>query len=345
MLLPFRVSAGLATAISCCLSAASTASQPNVLFLMTEDQGAQVSHQAFERHATAGLETPHMDALIDRGVAFTQAFVTTPVCSASKAAVYTGLYGHTNGIRQNTINFFKPADQLTAAQRNSPFYRNATISASMPTLVTRFEEAGYHLGISGKLHVGKNEAFPYDDWIAHASGEAVGRMIDNAEAAGKPWFIWYNVHDPHRLYGAADRVSPDEVEPPSFLPNTAVSREEWACYLSDVERADDKIGEALAEVDKAGHTDQTLVVFMGDHGVAFHRGKMSPYDFSFRTVLTICGPGIPSGELSDALVSGVDLMPTLMDLAGLSRPPRLHGKSLVPLLRANPSISDDDFRD
>ena len=103
-------SASLFTATS-----AHAASQPNILFILTEDQGP---HMSFLE--TPGVETPNMDSIAKSGVYFREAFVAYPVCSASKAAIYTGVHNHMNGLQGNTYNFFKPDAQVTDAERNRP---------------------------------------------------------------------------------------------------------------------------------------------------------------------------------------------------------------------------------
>ena len=98
-----------------CLAAgplAAATGRPNLLFILTEDQGAQLSFVG-----TPGLQTPHMDSLARTGVYFNRAYVAYPVCSASKAAIYTGLHNHANGILNNTLNYHKPAAKVTAAER------------------------------------------------------------------------------------------------------------------------------------------------------------------------------------------------------------------------------------
>ncbi len=129
--------------------------RPNVLFILTEDQGAHLGYVG-----TPGLQTPHMDALARRGVYFREAFVAYPACSASKAAIYTGLHGHTNGQLNNTVNYFKPASELTPQERQNALYRENRIRSEYPTLVEILARAGYHTGVTYKLHVAPNEKFP-----------------------------------------------------------------------------------------------------------------------------------------------------------------------------------------
>jgi N-sulfoglucosamine sulfohydrolase len=129
--------------------------RPNILFILTEDQGAQMSLLG-----TAGLRTPNMDRIARQGVYFRKAFVTYPVCSASKAAIYTGLYNQTNGLRQNTMNLFKAADEITPKERQHPLFRGNRILDRYPTLIECLHEAGSYTGITVVLVVQHEPAAP-----------------------------------------------------------------------------------------------------------------------------------------------------------------------------------------
>ncbi|HYW80921.1 MAG TPA: sulfatase-like hydrolase/transferase, partial [Thermoguttaceae bacterium] len=110
---------------------------------------------------------------------------------------------------------------------------------------------------------------------------------------------------------------------------------DWAEYLDAVEQADRLIGEGLQALEKSGVSDRTIVFFMGDHGPGFQRGKMAVTDFGLHVPLAVMGPGIPSGRTTDALLSEIDLMPTLLQLLGLPCPAPMHGVSVAPLLRGD----------
>ncbi len=117
----------------------SFSAQPNILFILTEDQGAHMS--ALGR---TDIQTPNMDALAAGGALFRRAYVAYPVCSASKACIMTGLHGHVNGLVNNTNNFFKRADKLTEAEKMTPPYLHTRIRSTAPTLVEVLVQAGYH---------------------------------------------------------------------------------------------------------------------------------------------------------------------------------------------------------
>ena len=310
--------------------------RPNILFILTEDQGAHLGCLG-----TAGLQTPHMDALADAGTLFRNAFVTYPVCSASKACIYTALHNHHSGILNNTVNYHVTASKLTPAQRQNPLYVRNRIAADIPTLTERLRDLGYHQAATHKLHVAPVEKFPYDEFLPNPSGEVMQRFLKRAAAKGRPWFLLYNIPNTHRPYPNSDkvkiRVQPGEVKLPAFLPDTPVVRQDWAEYLAGIEEADALVGQAMNTLHASGQLDRTIIVFLGDHGPTFQHGKMTPYDLGLRTPLIIAGPGIRAGR-TDALASGLDLMPTLLDLTGAEVPRGLHGISLRSVLegRANP---------
>ncbi len=328
-----------------CLAAgplAAATGRPNLLFILTEDQGAQLSFVG-----TPGLQTPHMDSLARTGVYFNRAYVAYPVCSASKAAIYTGLHNHANGILNNTLNYHKPAAKVTAAEREHVLYRTNRIRDAVPTLVERLHAAGYYQGVTSKLHVLPNEKFPYDEFMGPgATRPGLAEFIARARRTGKPWHLFYNISPSHRPYPNSDvekiRVNPAEVKLPAYLPDTPVVRQDWAEYLAAIEVADARVGEGLAALRASGEEANTIVVFLGDHGPTFQHGKMTLYDLGLRTPLIIRVPGLPGGVRTDALASTLDLTPTLLDLLGLEPLPQTHGLSLKPVLTGTPGARGHD---
>jgi N-sulfoglucosamine sulfohydrolase len=317
--------------------------RPNILFILTEDQGAHLGFLG-----TPGLQTPNMDALAKSGVYFDNAFVSYPVCSPSKAAIYTSVPNHMNGLLNNTLNYHQPADKLTPAQVKNPLYQRNRVHSEFPTLVERLKEAGYYQGVTHKLHVAPNEKFPYDEFIAGEGRNAVAGFLQRAAKTGKPWNLFYNVGVSHRPFPDSDkveiRVKPEEVKLPAYLPDTPVIRQDWAEYLAAVEKADGLIGEVMAELRKSGQDKNTFIICLGgDHGPAFPHGKMTLYDLGLRVTLSINGPGFGQAVVSDALVSEMDLAPTILDVIGAPPLPKSEGISLKPILEGAQGAKAHDF--
>ncbi|EMI45336.1 sulfatase atsG [Rhodopirellula sp. SWK7] len=321
----------------------SAAERPNILFVLTEDQGSHLS-----LIGTPGLQTPHMDSLAKSGTYFSNAFVAYPVCSASKAAIYTGLYSHTNGILNNTHNFHMPADRVSKAQRELRLAKTNRVRDKYRTLTEILKTNGYYQGVTHKLHVLPNEKFPYDEFL-HGGRTEIASFIENATEREQPFFLMVNIPNSHRPYPNSDktmiRVSPNEVQLPPYLPDSPEVRKDWAEYLAGIEQADALTGEALDVLEQSGQSDNTIVIFMSDHGPTFQHGKMTLYDLGLRVPLMIRGPGIARDEKCPELVSELDLLPTILDLCQIdhSFAYPLHGKSLVGLLAGDESVKGHDY--
>lgn len=132
-ILPCLVASVLAFGCCDCPDAiAQSQSRPNILFILTEDQGPQIGHTQ-----TPAVLTPNMDSLARSGTYFRNAYVAYPVCSASKAALMTSLYGHANGILNNTMNFHAKSESLKPDQTNNRLYNINRVRAEVPTLIER----------------------------------------------------------------------------------------------------------------------------------------------------------------------------------------------------------------
>ncbi|SMP38657.1 Arylsulfatase A [Neorhodopirellula lusitana] len=313
-------------------AAANAGERPNILFVLTEDQGAHLSLLG-----TPGLKTPNIDSLARSGVYFDNAFVAYPVCSASKAAIYTGLHCHTNGILNNTHNFHMPADQVSKKQHALKLARTNRVREPLPTLTEILKRAGYYQGVTHKLHVLPNKKFPYDEFLHGSRGE-IESFFEHAADQEQPWFLMINIPNSHRPYPNSDKtpisVERSQVKLPAYLPDSLEVRKDWAEYLAGIEQADALTGQALDVLDKSGQRANTIVIFMSDHGPTFQHGKMTLYDLGLRVPLIVNRPGMIGGETCDELVSELDLLPTMLDLCGIdySFDIPLHGKSIAGLL-------------
>ncbi len=294
------------------LSRGESADQPNILFILSEDQGNHLSYLN-----TPGLQTPHIDAIAKRGTYFNQAFVAYPVCSASKAAIYTSLHAHTNGLLNNTMNLFKPAEKVTAKERQHRLFRGNRIAVRYITLIQVLHDNGYYQGVTHKLHVLPNDKFPFDEFL-HKSANGVSDFLKRAKRSEKPWFLMVNIPNSHRPYPNSDkktiRVKPDDVAVPKYLPDTPTVRKDWAEYLAAIEEVDHITGQTMKALEDSGDAENTIVIYISDHGPTFQHGKMTLYDGGVHVPMIVAGPGIRSGERTDELASSMDLMPTLIDL-------------------------------
>lgn len=326
--------------------------QKNVIILYPEDMGNHLGSLG-----TPGIETPTLDALANSGVQFTSNFCAQPVCSPSKGAFFTGRMPHDNGMTGNVHNY--PVDQLPFAQEEDPSdFRLTAIKEEIPSLIEILNKEGYFTAVTSKTHVQPMSKFRYDyGWGVIGKNEphvpkSWSGLIDSVKAKsnGKSFFLMANTgltHAPWQEKLVDNEISTDpenRLAPPTsidwneipihpFLPDTEVARKDLARYFAMVQLVDEWSGVLLNDLNEAGISDSTLIIFTPDHGMAYQRGKVACYPAGTQVPLIIAGPGVKKGVKIDAPVSHVDLMATILEFLDLEVPDVQHGRSLWPLLR------------
>ena len=312
------------------LSSVRSEERLNVLLITADDLGLQLSC-----YGDPWIKTPHLDELAASGVRFRTAYVTQASCSSSRSSMFTGLYPHTTG----QIGLANAGFVLDPAQvgKNLPAY---------------LKKAGYRTGILGKLHVAPETSFPFDYRPKGQDTRDVRSVAKNAEvflgeASDAPFFLMVNYSDPHVLRNRktnhqgfppqwkgipADPIAQDTVPGWEFQGfDEPIARQRVSNYYNTVKRLDVGVGLLLDELKKAGHVEDTLVIFLGDHGPPFNRGKTTCYESGLRVPFLVRWPGVSQAGLeSEALVSAVDIVPTILDAVGMESPRDFHGASLRP---------------
>ncbi len=312
--------------------------RPNVMLITADDMNRD--SVGVYGCPVAGI-TPNLDKLASEGMRFEYAHMNSAVCQPCRSTLMTGLYTHRCG-GEGFYHLRKP---------------------DVPILPALLRKEGYLVGLLGKVE----DSTPYADFrwdMVHDHMElGNGRnpavyyaytkgFIQRALKDERPFFLMVNSHDPHRPFYGNDgkewyktlkppavvpsRVyKPEEVNVPGFLPDLPEVRLEMSEYYSSVRRCDDTVGEVLKVLRETGIMNDTLVIFFSDNGMAFPFAKTNCYPYSTRTPWIIRWPGKVKAGLVDRahLISGIDLMPTILDTAGISSPPKLDGFSFLPLLR------------
>jgi N-sulfoglucosamine sulfohydrolase len=301
---------------------AQEAKKTNLLLVVAEDMGPTVGC-----YGDTQVETPHLDRLAAEGVRFENAFVTQASCSPSRSSILTGLYPHQTG-------------QLGLAHYG---YTIKTRPVKMPN---RLKRDGYYTGIMGKLHVGPEKSFQFDyHGLPHGktrTPDAVGKdfraFLD--KAGDQPFLFYLNVIDAHSPFlpqvdgFPAEPTKAEDVRPWPWLAwDSPELRQRVAGYYNCVRRVDLIVGEIMKVLGDAGLDENTLVVFIGDHGPAFCRGKTTNYEAGLRIPFIVRQPGVvKAGQVREQLISTVDLLPTFLMAAGMEVPGKLAGAPLQPLL-------------
>ncbi len=293
--------------------------KPNVL-LVTIDT-LRADRVGCYGHASAS--TPVLDALAARGVRFETAVVHVPLTGPSHASILTGLGPLGHGFRENA-GFVLPAQVKSGAEDfRQAGYRTAAFVSAFP-LDRRF---GFDRGFDVyDDHLPKgtdSRRTPYVERFADATTDAVLRWLEApAEGAPRPFFLWVHYYDPHAPY-----------EPPGDL----AVRFRTAPYDGEVAFADRQLGRLLHALDERGLIGQTLVLAMSDHGEGLgDHGEgthgLFVYDSTLKVPFIVAGPGVGAGRVAPTVARGIDVLPTLLDYAGLPLRPDLEGRSLRPAI-------------
>ena len=337
-------------------------------------------------HGQSWLRTPNLDTLAREGAHLKNAFVTTALCSPSRASILTGLYAHRHQI----------VDNNTAIPPGTRFF---------PELL---QKAGYQTGFFGKWHMGAAGDDPqpgFNKWISF-KGQGTylpskdGLNIDGKHVAQKgyitdeltdyalewlsgigrdqPYFLYLSHKAVHSEFIPAERhkglYAGKKFEPPKTMPASGQyaqhrpmwvqnQRDSWHGvdfpYHSDLNIAeyyqryaetlmgvDESLGRVLKALRDRGELDSTLVVYMGDNGFAFGEhgliDKRTAYEESMRVpMLARCPELFGGGTVVNEMVSGLDIMPTVLETAGVRIPEGIDGRSMLSLLRGK---SDEKWR-
>lgn len=214
----------------------------------------------------------------------------------------------------------------------------------VPHLAERLRDAGYSTHLFGFQHetheppetLGYTQVHSQDNRRVGAVCNGVESFLrDSSGGEGKPWFAYCGFFDVHRRWRslAESRFDPAEVAVPAFLPDDSTVRADLARFHQDIEVMDAAVGGVIQTLEETGLDTETLVIFATDHGAAFPNAKATLYDAGVHIPLILHHAGnIEGGKVYDQLISNTDVVPTLLQMAGLEVPTGLAGRSFLPLL-------------
>lgn len=310
--------------------------RPNIILMVSDDHG----REALGCYGNPVIQTPHLDALAADGTRFLNAFCTSSSCSASRSAILTGLHNHTNGTYGLTHgrNHFACLD-------------------SVVTLPARMKVAGYRTGRAGKKHYAPDRLFPFDfdpeERHLDRNDLALAEECRSFIQEESPFFLYWCSFNPHRgpkedeshpckpnRFGNPDEAYPgdeermyddEEVIVPPFLSDIPEVRAELAHYYQSISRLDRGVGRLIQILKETGKYDNTLIIYVSDNGAAFPASKTTLYDPGMQLPCIVKTPRQKRRNIScDALISWLDLTPTILDCAGAECAElSFHGKSFL----------------
>lgn len=326
--------------------------RPNILILFADDLGRYASAYADEAQPSVNdaIATPNFDWIAQQGMLATNAFVSAPSCTPSRAALVSGRHFFRNG---------------SCAQLHHKWHGDEPD----PWLEVEgygqiLDRAGYHVGLTYKNHVkgqhfgkafqpGGRRVNGYSQFVSKQEDiEAAKQQLDEEVRTnfraflegrddGQPFLYSFHPTNPHRKWvrgsgKALWGIDPDSLQGkmPPFLPDVPVIREDFADYLGEAMAFDRSCGVLLEELRAMGELDNTLIILSGDHGApGFPRGKTNCYDFGARVLFAMRWPGkVQAGQVVEQPISLVDVAPTVLDAAGVATVADMNGQSLLPAL-------------
>jgi uncharacterized sulfatase len=294
---------------TCCIA---PAAPPDLVVVIADDLG--VLDTAV--YGAKDVSTPNLARLAGRGLTFRHAFVASPSCAPSRAALLTGLMPARNGAE---ANHSRPRPEI----KKLPAY---------------LQELGYEVASFGKVaHYNHGPQYGFD----HVAGEgfhnhegipAAVEYLKNRKR-DKPLCLFVGTNWPHVPWPETEAYRPADIDLPPTHVDTPQTRHWRTRYYAAVTKADDDLGTIYAAAMQHLDPQNTFVFFTSDHGAQWPFGKWNLYDAGIRVPLIVVGPGVKAAATTDAMVSWIDLLPTLVDLAGGTPPAQIDGRSFAPVLR------------
>lgn len=304
--------------------------RPNIVYIHSHDSGRYLQPYGYN------VPTPHLQQLANEGVLLRKAFSAAPTCSPSRAALLTGLYPHNSGM-------------LGLA------HRGFSLNNYRQHIIHTLKAEGYISVLAGIQHVAKNpETIGYDKILPRQTGnynKSSARVVAPAAVEflnsrpTSPFFLDVGFFETHREYPEPTEDDPaNYAAPPRPIPDAPATRKDFASYRASARILDEGVGKVLEAIEKNGYRDNTLVISTTDHGIAFPRMKCNLTDDGWGVSLILRGPGLSKGAVNDALISQLDVFPTICDYLGIEHPRWLQGKSFLPVLKGDvQEINDEIF--
>lgn len=285
----------------------SQAALPNIVVFISDDLGRLDTSV----YGSKDARTPTMEKIAKAGMTFNNAYVASPSCCPNRFSLLTGLMPARHGAHPNHSQP-KPGTKF---------------------LVPLLQKMGYHVATFGKVAHGRNN-FPGADFNSPKPREMSKDVLKHfgTKPINQPVCLFVGDRRPHVAWSKESTYDPKQVTLPPYFIDTPETREHWARYLTDISGMDEEMGRILKFANERFGKD-FIFMFTSDHGGQWHMGKWTLYDSGTRIPLTVTWPGrIKEGVRTDAFVSWVDLIPTLIDMAGGDLPQDLDGRSFKNVL-------------
>ncbi|MFR9592033.1 MAG: sulfatase [Rikenellaceae bacterium] len=340
-----RKNISLALAIvSTTSSFASEQQQPNILLVISDDHSFPHLGAYGDENCLNFNITPNLDAFAKDATLFTKAYTTAPHSAPSRISMWTGMYP----LATSTTRFLQPASpdikMFTDLLRESGYWigltgRSHHLSTYGETPAVRkvlaemgIDAAGFskRVDLNGRTQTWGDEA--------NNVGNLMRQILDDVPKE-RPYFLYYGINQPHTPWPKThEKVDLKSLKLPDDFPDTPQQRKYYARFLQSLSECDTAFGKMIKELKRRGDYDNTLVIFIGDNGESLLRGKGTLYDRGTHVPLIVKLPKSMKAKNAESVVSdlfsGIDIAPTILDVAGIEPAKTMQGISFVDCLQA-----------
>ena len=277
-----------------------TADRPNFLIFMADD----MTYHDLGSVGNPDVLTPHLDEFATEGTTFTHAYNSSPMCAPTRMSLYTGLH----------------------PVRHGGYPNHSEIYPQVRSLPDFLKQLGYAVGLLGKRHEKPEDQFAFEFLGGRHHDNGQGLDLDTAKTgefiarhSDQPWCLIVTSNQPHTPWNRGDTTAYDatRLTLPPYLADTPETREAMAKYYAEITYMDAQFGRVMKELENAGEAENTLVLFLSEQGSNFPFCKWTCYETGLRATMIARWPDeIPADRQHDSLVQYVDVVPTLIDLAG-----------------------------
>lgn len=283
---------------------------PNFIVIMADD----CTFRDLEVYG-GQARTPNLLRFAEEGMKFNRCFQATAMCSPTRQHLLTGIY----------------------PVRNGGYANHTFCHEDMKSITHHLQPAGYRVALTGKRHIGPSEVFPFEYSEASRDPDLdfIDQFIGSSKGQNVPFCLFAMCSSPHVpwTYGNPADYPINELELPPYLIDTEDTRKAYARYLAEISYFDEQVGQILERIDRHDIRENTLVMVLSEHGSLFPFEKWTCYDAGLRSAMIIRYPGlVEPGTETDAMVEYVDVVPTLLDLAGTKPVIPLDGQSFKQVL-------------
>lgn len=287
-------------------------SRPNIVFFLSDDQ----SLFDYTAYGSKKAPTPVSKAFADDSLVFNRAYTAQAICAPSRSTLYSGLYPIKHGC----------------------FINHTEIRPGVKTIPDYLKPLGYDVILAGKSHVKPESQFAWSHRIhprynvkdKPRPGIPLIKMEEYFKKTSKPFCMIFACEYPHGPFFQETTFNPEDVDLQPFRNDTESERKYQARYYESIAETEREFEALLRLLDKHDLAENTIVIFASDHGM--FRGKFTVYDSGLHVPFIVRWPGKIKPGRTDALISFVDFVPTLIELAGGKIPKVIDGESILPVL-------------